>query len=296
MSRNKKKILIVLMLIGFLFLTTGCTIPTDESGKYIQITSDTTFQSMINSEGWFSALFVYPLAKAINILTPLFPSSIGVALSIALVTAGINIIILLLTFKSNVQQQRMTEIQPEINRITKKYEGKTDEQSKMRQAQEMQALYKKYDINIFGTLLTTFIQFPVLIAVYQAVQRSQAVATGSFLGMSLEVSPMSGVMDGQWGFLILFLVMLAAQFGSMKLPQFLANHQAKKEAEKHHRKYVPTKQAGGNMMYGMMAVIMVLAVTWPAAMTIYWIISSLVQIAKTLIVRKITQKSSTKTA
>ena len=73
----------------------------------------------------------------------------------------------------------MQLIQPEINKIQRKYEGKDDDASKMRQAQELQNLYKKYGINPFGTILITFIQFPIIIAMYQAVQRSYAVTTGS---------------------------------------------------------------------------------------------------------------------
>jgi YidC/Oxa1 family membrane protein insertase len=56
----------------------------------------------------------------------------------------------------------------------------------MRQATEMQALYKKYNVNPASSILVTFLQFPVIMAIYMAVQRSYAVATGSFMGMDLQ--------------------------------------------------------------------------------------------------------------
>lgn len=294
---SRKKILWLLLIVGTLFLLSGCTIPTDPTtGRYVEIGATTTFGEMMSNEGVFSAIFVYPVAMAINWIAPFFPKEIGAGLAIMIVVAIINIAVLALTFKSNLQQQKMTEIQPEITKITKKYEGKTDEASKMRQAQETQAIYKKYDINIFGTLLSTFIQFPVLIAVYQAVQRSSVVLYGEFLGLSLETTPLAGITSGQWGYILLFTVMLITQIGSLKIPTFLANRDARKEAELHHRKFEPVKQAGGNMMYIMMIVMMVLAISWPAAMTFYWIISSIITIAKTIVVKQIMKRQKAQAA
>ena len=175
------------------------------------------------------------------------------------------------------------------DRIQKKYEGKTDDASKMRQAQEMQNLYKKYNINPLGTLLTAFIQFPIIIAIYQSVQRSAAVATGSMdiFGnvIHFEMTPWEGIMSGQFIYLIVFLIMAVLYFLSMQIPMLITKQKAKKEAEKHHRKPEDTKNPMGNMMYYMMIPILVLSIMWPTGMTIYWIISSLVIILRTLLVQ-----------
>ena len=85
--------------------------------------------------------------------------------------------------------------------------------------------------------------------------------------------------------IVLFVFMAICQIGSMMLPQFLATQKAKKEAAAHHKKYEKTKQPGGNMMIYMMVFILVISVNWPAAMTIYWAVSSLVMIFKTLFVQ-----------
>lgn len=285
MKTNRKKLLILLLVIGALFLLSGCTAPTDENGKIVQITTDTTFSQIFESESWFNALFVYPLAQAINYLTP----KIGVAGGIATVTFVVQALVLLLTLKSTVATQQMQMLQPEMNRIQKKYEGKTDDASKMRQAQEMQNLYKKYNINPLGTLLTAFIQFPIIIAIYQSVQRSAAVATGSMdiFGnvIHFEMTPWEGIMSGQFTYLVVFLIMAVLYFLSMQIPMLITKQKAKKEAEKHHRKPEDTKNPMGNMMYYMMIPILVLSIMWPTGMTIYWIISSLVIILRTLLVQ-----------
>ena len=44
------------------------------------------------------------------------------------------------------------------------------------------------------------------------------------------------------------------------------------------------------MQFGMLAMIAVFGLMWPAAMSIYWSINSLVAIAKTFIVQKIVEK------
>lgn len=285
MSRNRKKLLVLLLVLGALFLLSGCTAPVDESGKIVQITTDTTFKDMFQSESWFSALFVYPLSQAINHLAP----SVGVIGAIALVTFVFQAFVLLLTLKSTIQAQQMQLIQPEMLRIQKKYEGKTDDASKMRQYNEMQALYKKYKINPFGSMLVTFIQFPIIIAMYQAVQRSYAVTYGTVnwgsISFSLEQTPWNGIMEGNFIYLVLFALMGAFQFLSMMLPMWIQKSKAKKEAAKHHRKPEQIQNPMGNMMYFMMLPILVLSIMWPTGMTVYWIISSFVNIVKTLLIQ-----------
>ena len=289
MTKNQKKLLGLLLILGALFLLSGCMVPTEVvNGKDvpIPINPDTTFTQMFQNEDWFQAIFVFPLAKVINITAPI----VGVAAAIAIVTVGVNLLTLMLTIKSTVGQQKMTMIQPETNRITKKYAGKKDEASRMKQGQEIQALYKKHGINPLSTILGSFVQFPVIFAIYHAVQRASEVSTGSFLGLSLSQSPLQGIQNGQYLYIVLFLVMLIAQVGAMKFPNFLTNYKAKKEAALHHQKFVKVAQPGGNMMVYVMVGMMVIAVNWPAAMTIYWIISSTVTILKTLLINFVFMK------
>ena len=284
---NKKKLLFLVIVVAILFSATGCSIPTDENGKFVLISLDTTFGYMVQNEGFFAAIFVYPLSQLINWFAS---KNMNIGLAIVIVAVLINGLILLFTLKQNIQMQKMQTMQPELEKITRKYEGKTDERSKMRQGQEIQALYQKYEINPFSSIITMFIQFPILIAMYQAVQRAAAVANGKFFGLSLELTPWQGVKEGQFAFALFYALMLIAQTAAMMLPQYLAKRRAKMEAEKHHKTYRPAKNPMGNTMYFMIIFIGIIGVTWPTAMSLYWMISSCVQVVKAIIVDQITAK------
>ncbi|MBQ1900193.1 MAG: membrane protein insertase YidC, partial [Erysipelotrichaceae bacterium] len=120
------------------------------------------------NDGFLSAIITYPLSQAINWLTP----KIGIFMAVTVVTIVLNAIVLAFTFKSSIAMQKMQEIQPELQKIQAKYEGRSDEMSQQRMAMEMQQLYNKYGINPLGSLASTFIQFPLLIGMYNAVRRS----------------------------------------------------------------------------------------------------------------------------
>lgn len=286
LNNSTKRLLMLSMLLIFTISASGCRIPMDENGQILQITTDTTFKEIMSTESWFSAIFVWPLSQLLNRVAP----KIGVGMGIALVTILVNLVLLAVTLRSTIQMQQMQLIQPQLERIQRKYEGRDDDASKMRQANEMNALYKKYNVNPLSSILITFIQFPIIIAMYQAVQRSAAVKTGTFLGLSLAQTPMQGVKEGQYLYIVIWLVMGLIQFVSMMLPMKLAEMKAKAEAEKHHRR--PEKPKNNNMMMNiyMMGMIMVFGLMWPTAMTVYWAINSLVNIVKTLLVQKIIDK------
>lgn len=287
MKRNPKmrRILLLGCVVFAAVLLTGCAIPTDpETHEIIQITPTTTFSQIMSTESWFSAILVWPMAQFLNLLTPY----IGVAGAIALLTIIVNGILMIFTLKSTIATQQMQLLQPEMEKIQRKYEGKDDDASKMKQAQEMQALYKKYNVNPFSMILITFLQFPIIISVYQAVQRATAVKTGTFFGLPLDQTIMNGLRNGQWGYLGIFIVMGVCQYFSMQLPQMLAKKKAEEEAAKHHRKpEVAQNQQSKMMQYYMLVMILVFGLMWPAAMSVYWAIYSIVTIVKTLLVQKI---------
>jgi YidC/Oxa1 family membrane protein insertase len=68
----------------------------------------------------------------------------------------------------------------------------------------------------------------------------------------------------------------------------LAKKKAEEEAAKHHRKpEVAQNQQSKMMQYYMLVMILVFGLMWPAAMSVYWAIYSIVTIVKTLLVQKI---------
>jgi YidC/Oxa1 family membrane protein insertase len=286
-SSRTKKILAVVLIAGTALTMAGCTVPRDSSGNIILIDQSTSFSDTFHSENWFSAIFVWPLAQLINLLTP----KVGVGGAIALITILINGILAVATLKSTISTQEMQLIQPEINRIQRKYEGRDDRNSQMKMAAEMQKLYAEHDIHPMGTMLVTFIQLPILMAMYMAVERSYAVYHGTFLGVNMQTTPWNGIKAGQLTYLFLFLFMVFCQFLSMYVPQYLSKKRAEREAAKHHRRPEDTsnKQQKVMQIY-MIVMVAVFGLTLPTAMALYWTCSSLVNVVKTILVQKYIDK------
>ncbi|MDO4940971.1 MAG: YidC/Oxa1 family membrane protein insertase [Erysipelotrichaceae bacterium] len=283
---NKKRILLIVTIVLLALTLTGCTVPTDENGNVILITLDTAF-SEIMDEGIFAAVITYPLAQAINWLEP----RVGIALAIAIVTLAINAVVLAFTFKSNVAMQKMQEIQPEMQKIQAKYEGKSDEASQQRMAMEMQQLYAKYNINPIGSLVATFIQFPILIGMYNAVRRSYAVANAKFMGVSLDMTPKEAIGSLCVVCIVIYVLMIITQFLSIKTPTWLAEFRGKQEADAHHKTYKkPQQNQNIFMTYGMLLMIAFIMLSWPTALSLYYVIYSLINICKTLVIDKLTHK------
>lgn len=282
---NKKRFLLLLVLIGLVFTLSGCTAPTDANGNVTLIYLDTPFSEMMQ-EGVFGAILTYPLAQAINY----FAQFTNVAIAITLVAILLNAVILLFTFKSNVSMQRMQQMQPELLKIQKKYEGRDDQNSKARMAQEINALYRKYDVNPLGSLLLTFLQLPIMIAMYTAVRRASAVANGTFMGYSLEMTPVEAFKAGAFILLVIYVLMIVTQLLSMAFPLYLQNLHAKEAAEKAHKHFEKAQNPNAMMTYGMVVFIAFIMLSWPVALSLYYCIYSIINIVKTYLIDKLTHK------
>ena len=291
-----KKLLALMAIVTIVVTAAGCTAPKDANGHIILISNTTTFGDIFQSENWFNALFVWPLSWVLNHLAPI----ITVGGAIAVVTAVVNGLLAVFTLKSQMGMQRMQMLQPELNKIQRKYEGRDDQASKMRMAQEQQQLMKKYDVNPGSMMLVQFIQLPIIMAMFMAIQRAEAVVNGTFLGINLQVKPseafgllFKGDLSGL-PYIILFLLMAITQVVLVLLPMYFQKKKAAAEAAKHHRKPEPTNNQ--NMMMQMYMIVMVLAfgLMWQSGMSLFWFIRNIVDIIKTIIVQNIMENNSQK--
>ncbi len=291
-----KKLLALMAIVTIVVTATGCTAPKDANGHIILISESTTFGEIFQTENWFNALFVWPLSWVLNKLAPV----ITVGGAIAVVTAIVNGLLAVFTLKSQMGMQRMQMLQPELNKIQRKYEGRDDQASKMRMAQEQQQLMKKYDVNPGSMMLVQFIQLPIIMAMFMAIQRAEAIVNGTFLGMNLQVKPseafgllFKGDLSGL-PYIILFLLMAVTQVVLVLLPMYFQKKKAEAEAAKHHRKPEPTNNQ--NVMMQMYMIVMVLAfgLMWQSGMSLFWFIRNIVDIIKTIIVQNIMENNSQK--
>ena len=103
-----------------------------------------------------------------------FLDLIGIAnigLVIILFTLVVKFILLPLTIKQQKFSKLTSIMQPEIKAIQKKYEGRRDNYSMQAMQEETKAVYAKYGVSQMGGCLQTFIQMPVIIALYGAIRQ-----------------------------------------------------------------------------------------------------------------------------
>ena len=291
-----KKLLALMAIVTIVVTATGCTAPKDANGHIILISESTTFGEIFQTENWFNALFVWPLSWVLNKLAPV----ITVGGAIAVVTAVVNGLLAVFTLKSQMGMQRMQMLQPELNKIQRKYEGRDDQASKMRMAQEQQQLMKKYDVNPGSMMLVQFIQLPIIMAMFMAIQRAEAVVNGTFLGMNLQVKPseafgllFKGDLSGL-PYIILFLLMAVTQVILVLLPMYFQKKKAAAEAAKHHRKPEPTNNQNVVMQMYMIVMVLAFGLMWQSGMSLFWFIRNIVDIIKTIIVQNIMENNSQK--
>ena len=91
----------------------------------------------------------------------------NVGLSIILLTVLIYMCMLPLTYRQQKFSKFMQKMQPELNEIRAKYNGKTDQASAMAMQQETQLLYDKYGVSPSGSCVQMLIQMPIWFALYR---------------------------------------------------------------------------------------------------------------------------------
>src|SRR5450631_3093909 len=101
------------------------------------------------------------------------------ALSIVGLVVVIRIILIPLFVKQIHASRRMQLIQPEMQKIQKKYKGKTDPESRQAMTQETMGLYKRTGTNPFSSCLPLLLQSPVFFALFRVLANMGAIAAGT---------------------------------------------------------------------------------------------------------------------
>ena len=115
------------------------------------------------------------MGKVYNLLFELLHSSTSAG-SLGLAIIIFTLIVKLILFPLMVKQQKssfkMQALQPELMKIRKKYEGKTDQMSQQRMAFEMQEFQKKNGVSMVSGCLPMLIQLPILYALFYLFQNA----------------------------------------------------------------------------------------------------------------------------
>ena len=183
--------------------------------------------------------------------------------------------------KTNSFSTNMAKVQPEIDKLNKKYEGKTDQNSKMKQQMEMREIMKKNHVSMWGCLLP-FAQMPIFFAVYQVVQRFPltplyADVNYKFFGTTFAMD--YGKASGHW---LLAILVGVTMIGS----QLLSTYMTKRIQRKKANFYTAKNQQNNKSMLIMMVVMTVMMVVFAwnsSGIAFYWIIGNIYQIGQTFI-------------
>ncbi|UWO15446.1 membrane protein insertase YidC [Blautia obeum ATCC 29174] len=113
-----------------------------------------------------------------------------------------SILIYLCMTPLQIKQQKFSKLsaimQPEIQKIQKKYQGKKDQDSMMKMQEETQAVYQKYGVSATGSCVQLAIQMPILFTLYQVIQNIPAYV-GSvynvFNGVCTKILAVDGFTD-----------------------------------------------------------------------------------------------------
>ncbi|WP_409303556.1 YidC family membrane integrase SpoIIIJ [Peribacillus sp. SCS-155] len=242
----KKRILLMIGLAIMVMMLAGCT----EVNK--PITSEST--------GFWNEYIVYPLSLLIITISD-FLGDYG--LGIIAVTILIRLAILPLMIKQTKSSKAMQAIQPEMKALREKYSSK-DAATQQKLQQETMALFQKYGVNPLAGCFPLLIQMPILIGFYHAISRTTEISNHNFLWFDL------GDPDP---FYILPIIAGITTFIQQKITMVGMDTN-------------PTMAAQMTMMlYIMPIMIVVFAINFPAALSLYWVVGNIFMIIQTYFIK-----------
>ena len=286
LDQRTKKILKVVALVAVVFVLAGCAVNIDENGKLLAERAINESTPWTLKAGLFDFLLTIPIAKGILWLSNTLGS---VAAGVVIMTVLINILILPVMAKSTIASQKMQMIQPELDQIQRKYAGRKDQTSQMRMSAEMQALYKKHDISMLSSL-STFLTLPIMFAMYHAVQRLEVLYTSSVFGLNLGDKPLAEITSGNLGYIVIIILVGVTQYFAVEI----TNIMAKRNQRHPNVRMSQTQKQMKQMNIMMIAMIVYFSLSMPTAMSLYWITTNIVTLARTVLIQFLYMERKTK--
>lgn len=151
--------------------------------------------------GPVATLLGYLMSGIFTVLNKIGIPNIG--LSIIIFTLVIYLCMMPLTIKQQKFSKLQAKMSPELQAITKKYQGKKDNDSIMAMNEEQKEVYRKYGVSPTGSCMQLLIQFPILLALYRVVYNIPAYVPAVkdlFTGLVDKLSSLSGSSEFLQGF------------------------------------------------------------------------------------------------
>ncbi|MFH1457376.1 MAG: YidC/Oxa1 family membrane protein insertase [Patescibacteria group bacterium] len=194
-----------------------------------------------------------------------------IGLAIIALTVVIKLILYPLSQQSIRGQKALQELQPKMEELKKKYKDKPQELTKA-----TMNLYKQEKISPFSSCLPLLIQFPFLIAVYQVFRKGLTNGQSleilyKFVNNPGELNPISlGFFDLSKPNILLAIMAGIAQFWVSKM--LISKKQPNVPGAKDE---AMTSVMNKQMMYFMPVITIVIGLSLPSGLTLYWFITTL---------------------
>ena len=179
-------------------------------------------------------------------------------------------------------QRNMMLVQPELQKLQKKYKGKTDRDSRERFAKEQMELYKRTGSNPFSSCLPLLLQMPIFMGLFFVLNDSQQNKAGvgllnADLALSFSQAEIFGAKLSATFFSsddinvkilagIMIVLMSSSQFITQK--QIMAKNQNPDVA---NSQFMQTQKI---LLYVLPLVFLVSGVTFPLGVMTYWLVSN----------------------
>jgi len=245
------------------------------AGCGVQVTDALTPENA----GPFQRIFVLPL---INFITWLYNMIGNLGIAIIVATVIVKLALMPLMLKSMNSTAKMQELNPEIEKIKKKYANKTDRESQTKMQQETMALWKKHGVNPMAGCLPMLIQMPLLIGFFQAFIRHPLIVDATlgytevyFLGM--DVAGVQEIPNYVFGVLVAGLMYMTQKRSQARM-------QGKTNPD---GTAPPNPMAAMNLPMSLLIGWMV--VTSPLAMGLYFLVSQLMMNLQSFLIKKPSQ-------
>ena len=182
-------------------------------------------------------------------------------IAIIIVTILMRIVIFPLTLKQEKSMKKMRDLQPEIEKIKKKYKDSPQEYQ-----QKTAELYRESGVNPLGGCLPLLIQMPVFVALYWAFSGNAIPADAKFLWFTLK-QPDRLFMIGNFAFNLLPILNVGVTYIQQKI---MTNTTSGQESNQQMK----------TMLYMMPLMMLFIFYRMPSGVTLYYLVSgalSLVQ-------------------
>jgi YidC/Oxa1 family membrane protein insertase len=189
-----------------------------------------------------------------------FTGSYG--LDIILLTVLIKVLMAPLTHKSFVSMKQMQKLQPQMEKLKEKY---SDDKEKLNK--EIMELYRRNGVNPLGGCLPMVLQFPVFIGLYNALSTPIELRHAPFLWIKDLSRPDWESLPFTFGGWHLGIPVLTVLMGAS---MFLQQWMTPSAGDPNQRK----------MMMLMPLMFTFMFVSFPAGLTVYWLINNLLSIGQ----------------